>query len=52
MKGFQKKQLTLLKMCVTSLLCSPRADLWVFMKTVFSLRGDVTDILSKVSCSY
>ena len=25
-----KKQLTLLKMCVTSLLCSPRADLWSF----------------------
>ena len=25
-----KKQLTLLKMCVTSLLCSPRADLWPF----------------------
>ena len=23
-----KKQLTLLKMCVTSLLCGPRADLW------------------------
>ena len=47
-----KKQLTLLKMCVTSLLCGPRADLWVFMKTVFSLRRDVTHILSKVSCSY
>ena len=32
MKGFQfkKKQLTLLKMCVTSLLCGPRADLWPF----------------------
>ena len=25
-----KKQLTLLKMCFTSLLCSPRADLWPF----------------------
>ena len=25
-----KKQLTLLKMCVTSLLCGPRADLWSF----------------------
>ena len=25
-----KKQLTLLKMCVTSLLCGPRADLWPF----------------------
>ena len=24
------KQLTLLKMCVTSLLCGPRADLWPF----------------------
>ena len=32
MKGFQfkKKQLTLLKMCVTSLLCGPQADLWLF----------------------
>ena len=25
-----KKQLTLLKMCVTSFLCGPRADLWPF----------------------
>ena len=25
-----KRQLTLLKMCVTSLLCGPRADLWLF----------------------
>ena len=25
-----KKQLTLLKMCVTSLLCGPRANLWPF----------------------
>ena len=25
-----KKRLSLLKMCVTSLLCSPRADLWPF----------------------
>ena len=25
-----KKQLTLLKMCVASLLCGPRADLWPF----------------------
>ena len=25
-----KKQLTLLKMCVTSLLCGPQADLWPF----------------------
>ena len=25
-----KKQLTLLKMCVTSLLCGPWADLWPF----------------------
>ena len=25
-----KKQLTLHKMCVTSLLCGPRADLWPF----------------------
>ena len=29
-KDFNKKQLTLLKMCVTSLLCGPRADLWLF----------------------
>ena len=29
MKGFQlKKQLTLLKIYATSLLCGPRADLW------------------------
>ena len=26
-----KTQLTLLKMCVTSLLCGPREDLWAFM---------------------
>ena len=26
----KKKQFTLLKMCVTSLLCGPRADLWPF----------------------
>ena len=30
LKGFQKKQLTLLKMCVTSFLCGPQADLWLF----------------------
>ena len=29
-KDFNKTQLTLLKMCVTSLLCGPRADLWPF----------------------
>ena len=29
-KDFNKKQLTLLKMCATSLLCGPRADLWPF----------------------
>ena len=29
-KDFNKKQLTSLKMCVTSLLCGPRADLWPF----------------------
>ena len=28
--SIKKKQLTLLKMCVTSLLCSPQADLWAF----------------------
>ena len=32
----KKKQLNFLKMCVTSLLCGPWADLWVFMLTVFS----------------
>ena len=26
----QQKQLILLKICVTSLLCGPRADLWPF----------------------
>ena len=30
-----KKQLTLLKMCVISLLCGPRADLWPFYGTRF-----------------
>ena len=30
MKDFNKKQLTLYKMCVMSLLCGPRADLWPF----------------------
>ena len=29
-KDFNKKQFTLLEMCVTSLLCGPRADLWPF----------------------
>ena len=29
-KDFTKKQLTVLKMCDTSLLCCPRADLWLF----------------------
>ena len=28
--NFNKKQLTLHKMCVTSLLCGPWADLWPF----------------------
>ena len=28
--SIKKKKLTLLKMCVTSLLCGPRADLWPF----------------------
>ena len=28
--SIKKKQLTLLKMRVTSLLCGPRADLWPF----------------------
>ena len=30
MISIKKKQLTLLKMCVTSPLCGPRADLWPF----------------------
>ena len=29
-KDFNKKQLTLFKMCVASLLCGPWADLWPF----------------------
>ena len=29
-KNSIKKQLTLLKTCVTSLLCGPRAELWPF----------------------
>ena len=29
-KNFNRKQLTLLQMCVTSLLCGPQADLWQF----------------------
>ena len=29
-KDFNKKKRSLLKMCVTSLLCGPRADLWPF----------------------
>ena len=43
-----KKQLTLLKMCVTSLLCGPQVDLqpfYGFLCKLFSLH-----ILSKVSC--
>ena len=39
-----KKQLTLLKMYVTSLLCGPRADLWPFyefLRKRFSLRGAI-----------
>ena len=28
--SIKKKQLTLIKMCVTSLLCGPPADLWPF----------------------
>ena len=61
-----KKQITLLKICVTSLLCSPRVDLWPFYgrftgfyvngflscKTRGLHRRDVTLILSKVSCFY
>ena len=29
-KDFNKRQLTFLKLCVTSLLCGPRADSWLF----------------------
>ena len=52
----KKKQLTLNKMCVTSLLCGPWADLWYSKR--FSLyikvnhRRDVTHILCKVSCFF
>ena len=28
--SIKKKQLALRKMCITSLLCGPRADLWTF----------------------
>ena len=49
-----KKQLTLFKMCVTSLLCGPRAELWPFYEFLCKRFGphrrDVTHILSKVSC--
>ena len=44
-KGFNKKQLTLLKMCVTSLLCCPRIDLlsfYGFLCNRFSLYIKVT----------
>ena len=30
-----KKQLNLLKMCVTSLLCGPRANLWPFYLYIY-----------------
>ena len=36
-KDFNKKQLTLHKMCVTSLLCGPWADLWPFYGLYCSL---------------
>ena len=51
-----KKQLTLLKMCVTSLLCGPRADLWPFYEFLCIVNGFLSylfierHILSKVSC--
>ena len=61
-KPIVSAQLTLLKMCVMSLLCSPRVDLWPFYgfyvngflsyKTRGLHRRDVTHILSKVSCFY
>ena len=37
---FNKEQFILLKMCITSLLCGPRADLWPFYG-FFSLCTDV-----------
>ena len=37
-KDFNKKPLNLLKMCVTSLLCCPRANLWPFYM-VFSVKS-------------
>ena len=45
-KDFNKKQLTLLKMCVTSLLCGPRADLWPFNFMGF-YQGDPSSIFGK-----
>ena len=39
-----KKQLNLLKMCVTSLLCGPRADLWPFMG--FCVKGFLSTAVS------
>ena len=51
-KYFNKKQLTLFKMCVTSLLCGPRAVLWVFMQTVFSLyKGLPLHVTQQCRCS-
>ena len=52
----KKKQLTLFKMCVTSLLSGPRADLWPFYgflcKRFEPHRRDVTHSLSEVSCFF
>ena len=51
-----KKHLTLLKMCVASFLCGPRAERekTIYIKTHKTARGplrrDVTHIVSKVSC--
>ena len=47
--SMKKKQLTLLKMCVTSLLCGSRAHLWPFYGFLckrFSLSGVKTRLRS------
>jgi len=43
---YENERISILKMCVTSLLCGPQADLWPF----YGFFRDVTHILSKVSC--
>ena len=51
-----KKQLPLLKMCVTSLLCGPRADLWPFygfLRKRFSLyiKVNLLNVTEQCRCS-